>query len=88
MTAVHTQLEVSRTIRADRERVFDAWTDPAKIMKSWGAGKPGSTRDSPQRVDRLSPGSRFATQNGDLRAVRRAHVCTILPLPPSEKVEA
>ncbi len=38
MTPTHTQLEVSRTIRADRERVFDAWTDPAKIVKWWGAG--------------------------------------------------
>ncbi len=38
MTATSTQLEVSRIIRADRERVFDAWTDPTKIMAWWGAG--------------------------------------------------
>lgn len=38
MTPTHTQLEVSRTIRADRERVFVAWTDPAQIVKWWGAG--------------------------------------------------
>ena len=38
MTPTHTQLEVSRTIRADRESVFDAWTDPAKIVEWWGAG--------------------------------------------------
>lgn len=31
-------LEVSRVIRATPERVFAAWTDPALIVKWWGAG--------------------------------------------------
>ena len=32
------QLEVSRFIEADLERVFEAWTDPAMIVRWWGAG--------------------------------------------------
>lgn len=32
------KLEVSRFIKAEPQRVFDAWTDPAMIMKWWGAG--------------------------------------------------
>lgn len=36
MTETH--LEVSRLIRADRARVFEAWTTPALIVRWWGAG--------------------------------------------------
>jgi uncharacterized protein YndB with AHSA1/START domain len=32
------RLEVSRVIRSGQDRVFDAWTDPAQIVKWWGAG--------------------------------------------------
>lgn len=38
MTVEQAQLEVSRLIKADRERVFAAWTDPQMIVKWWGAG--------------------------------------------------
>jgi len=38
VTAQQEQLEVSRIIRADRERVFSAWTDPKMIVQWWGAG--------------------------------------------------
>ncbi|MGI9607943.1 MAG: SRPBCC family protein [Acidimicrobiales bacterium] len=38
MTTQHHELEVSRLIRADRDRVFEAWTDPAQIVAWWGAG--------------------------------------------------
>ena len=31
-------LEVTRTIRAGRQRVFDAWTSPDMIVQWWGAG--------------------------------------------------
>ncbi len=31
-------LEVSRLIKAGRQRVFDAWTDPTMIVQWWGAG--------------------------------------------------
>ena len=34
----HRRLEVSRLIRADQDRVFSAWTDPAMIVQWWGAG--------------------------------------------------
>lgn len=32
------RLEVTRLIKADQDRVFTAWTDPAMIVKWWGAG--------------------------------------------------
>ena len=32
------RIEVSRVIKAEQERVFDAWTDPAAIVQWWGAG--------------------------------------------------
>jgi len=32
------ELEVSRLIHADQNRVFSAWTDPDKIVQWWGAG--------------------------------------------------
>lgn len=38
MTQHREELEVHRVIRAPLERVFDAWTDPALIVKWWGAG--------------------------------------------------
>jgi len=38
MASEQQQLEVSRVIRADRERVFRAWTDPKMIIQWWGAG--------------------------------------------------
>ncbi len=59
MTATHTQLEVSRTIRATRERVFDAWTDPAEIVKWWGAG--GVT--CPEAEMNLSEGGTYRIAN-------------------------
>lgn len=31
-------LTVTRTVRADRARVFETWTDPDKIPLWWGAG--------------------------------------------------
>lgn len=38
MSTAQAQLEVSRLIRADQQRVFAAWTDPAQIVQWWGAG--------------------------------------------------
>ena len=38
MTSTPQQLEVSRVIRADQDRVFSAWTDPTEIVQWWGAG--------------------------------------------------
>ena len=38
MTQANQRLEVSRLIRADQDRVFSAWTDPAMIVQWWGAG--------------------------------------------------
>lgn len=38
MTDEDQRLEVSRVIRADRERVFSAWTEPTQIVHWWGAG--------------------------------------------------
>lgn len=38
MTQTNQRLEVSRLIRADQNRVFSAWTDPALIVQWWGAG--------------------------------------------------
>ena len=38
MTVKHHQLEVSRVIRAEQDRVFSAWTDPTQIVQWWGAG--------------------------------------------------
>lgn len=37
------EVVVKRTIRADRERVFDAWTKP-EIMKQWMVGGPGTAK--------------------------------------------
>ena len=34
-----TSLTISRTINAPRERVFEAWTDPARLHEWWGAGE-------------------------------------------------
>jgi uncharacterized protein YndB with AHSA1/START domain len=34
-----TSLTISRTINAPRDRVFEAWTDPAQLHKRWGAGE-------------------------------------------------
>lgn len=34
-----TSLTISRTINATRERVFQAWTDPAQLHQWWGAGE-------------------------------------------------
>ena len=34
-----TSLTISRTINASRDRVFEAWTDPAQLYKWWGAGE-------------------------------------------------
>ena len=39
MTMNHEQLEVSRLIRASRERTYAAWTDPALIVQWWGSGE-------------------------------------------------
>jgi uncharacterized protein YndB with AHSA1/START domain len=33
-----TSLSMTRVIRAPRERVFAAWTDPASLRKWWGPG--------------------------------------------------
>jgi uncharacterized protein YndB with AHSA1/START domain len=38
MTTTHQQLEVSRLIKADQDRVFSAWSDPELIVQWWGAG--------------------------------------------------
>ena len=35
MSAVTHQLRVSRTIRADPDTLFHAWTDPQKLMHWW-----------------------------------------------------
>jgi len=34
----HHQLDVSRVIDADPQRLFEAWTDPQMIVQWWGAG--------------------------------------------------
>ena len=34
-----TSLTISRSINAPRDRVFEAWTDPARLHKWWGAGE-------------------------------------------------
>ena len=38
MTGASQRLEVSRLIKADQDRVFSAWTDPAMSVQWWGAG--------------------------------------------------
>ena len=43
-----TTLTLSRLIKADTERVFDAWIDPEKIQKWWG---PGTTTCPEAHVD-------------------------------------
>jgi uncharacterized protein YndB with AHSA1/START domain len=38
MTRDVERLKVSRLIKAEQDRVFSAWTDPAMILQWWGAG--------------------------------------------------
>ena len=59
MTAPETSSEISlfitRTIRAPREKVFRAWTDPDELVKWWGpegCSSPGAEID-------LRPGGRY-----------------------------
>ncbi len=57
MTAPETgiSLSITRTIRAPREKVFRAWTDPDELVKWWGpegCSSPGAEID-------LRPGGRY-----------------------------
>lgn len=63
MTSTSQSLEVSRVIRADQDRVFSAWTDPAEIVQWWGAGGVICTE---AELDLVVGGSyRFANQTPD-----------------------
>ena len=63
MTSTAQPLEVSRVIRADQDRVFSAWTDPAEIVQWWGAGGVICTE---AELDLVVGGSyRFANQTPD-----------------------
>jgi uncharacterized protein YndB with AHSA1/START domain len=57
------QLEVSRVIRADQDRVFSAWTDPDQIVQWWGAGGVICTQAELQLV--VGGTYRFANQTPD-----------------------
>jgi uncharacterized protein YndB with AHSA1/START domain len=39
MTDLMTELRLERTFQADRERVFDAWTNP-EVLRRWWAAQP------------------------------------------------
>ncbi len=74
-------LVVRRTIRASRERLFDAWTQPEQLKRWWG---PKSVVCSDAQVDLKVGGSyrianRFPDGNvvsisGEFEAVERPHL--------------
>lgn len=58
-----TELRVSRIIRAPREEVFAAWTDPAMLVQWWG---PGPVSCPEAHVDlREGGGYRLANREAD-----------------------
>jgi uncharacterized protein YndB with AHSA1/START domain len=63
MTEPFEQLEVSRLINANLERVFEAWTNPNLIVRWWGAG---DVRCTAAEMDLTTGGSyRIANQTPD-----------------------
>jgi len=56
-----TVLRIARVIRAPREKVFAAWTEPASLQKWWG---PGATTCTQAEVD-LREGGAYRLANLD-----------------------
>lgn len=75
-TSATTRLEISRVIKASRERVFQAWTDPAQLQRWFGpeAGRTRSLVADPRvggsyQWDTVSCDGELMTVRGDYREI-------------------